>query len=143
MGYTAVEKILMKHSVDRLKKVSPGDIVTATVDYVGITKAMTGWSSGCSKRRRAGGGMGSQKGGIFLSHHFCTGHSDDLAENQKETREWAEKLGIRVFDFGSGISHIIIMEEGLAYPGALCVFADSHTTAYGAVGAISTQAGSR
>jgi methanogen homoaconitase large subunit len=33
------------------------------------------------------------------------------------------------------------MEQGFAYPGALCVFGDSHTPAYGAVGAISTQCG--
>jgi homoaconitase/3-isopropylmalate dehydratase large subunit len=76
-----------------------------------------------------------------LSHHFCTGHSDELAANQKVAREWAKKFGIRVFDFGSGICHILIMEEGYAYPGALCLFADSHATAYGAVGAMSTQAG--
>ena len=76
-----------------------------------------------------------------MSHHFCTAHSDELAENQKKTREWAEKLGLRIFDFGSGIAHIVIIEEGLAYPGALCLFGDSHATAYGAVGAVSTECG--
>jgi homoaconitase/3-isopropylmalate dehydratase large subunit len=82
-----------------------------------------------------------EKIGIFLSHHFCTAHSDELAQNQKDTREWAMKLGLKVFDFGSGIAHILIMEEGYAYPGALCLFGDSHANAYGAVGAMGAQCG--
>ena len=36
MGYTAVEKILMKHSVKPVDKVSPGDILTCNIDYAGM-----------------------------------------------------------------------------------------------------------
>ena len=36
MLYTAVEKILMSHSVKPLTHVSPGDIVTANIDYAGM-----------------------------------------------------------------------------------------------------------
>lgn len=142
MPYTAVEKILMNHSVTPIKHISPGDIVTARIDYAGMHEGFD------AKKYEQFNELGEMIGvfdpkkvGIFLSHHFCTAHSDELAENQKKTRQWAEKLGIRVFNFGSGIAHIIIMEEGLAYPGALCVFGDSHTPAYGAVGAISVQCG--
>ena len=36
MGFTAIEKILMNHSVTPLETVSPGDIVTATnIDCTG------------------------------------------------------------------------------------------------------------
>ncbi len=142
MGYTAVEKILMNHSVQRLDTIAPGDIVTANIDYAGLHE---GWDARKFEQFSSVGELlgvfDPEKVGVFLSHHFCTGHSDELAENQAETRKWAASLGLRVFDFGSGIAHTIIMEEGLAYPGALCVFGDSHTNAYGAVGAISTQAG--
>jgi homoaconitase/3-isopropylmalate dehydratase large subunit len=142
MSYTAVEKIFMNHSVTPLNHITPGDIVTARIDYAGMHE-------GFDARKYAQfkplgemvGVFDREKVGIYLGHHFCTGHSDELAEDQKKTREWAEKLGIRVFNFGSGIAHIIIMEEGLAFPGALCVFGDSHTPAYGAVGAISAQCG--
>jgi homoaconitase/3-isopropylmalate dehydratase large subunit len=142
MEFTAIEKILMKHSVDRLKKVSPGDFVTANIDYVGFhegNEALTFQMFEAAGELK--GVWDGEKVGMFLSHHFCTGHSDDLAASQKLSREWAKKFGIRVFDFGSGVCHIVIMEEGYAYPGALCLFADSHATAYGAVGAMSTQAG--
>jgi homoaconitase/3-isopropylmalate dehydratase large subunit len=142
MGYTAVEKILMKHSVNPVDKVSPGDILTCNIDYAGMHEGFD------AKKYEQFTSLGEMTGvfdaskiGMFMGHHFCTGHSDELAEDQKKTRDWAEKLGIRVFNFGTGIAHVIIMEEGYAFPGALCVFGDSHTPAYGAVGAISTQCG--
>jgi methanogen homoaconitase large subunit len=142
MGYTAVEKILWKHSVQPLDTIAPGDIVTARVDYAGMHE---GWDARKFEQFHSVGEVlgvfDPEKVGMFLSHHFCTAHSDELAENQAETRKWAAKIGIPVFDFGTGIAHTVIMEDGYAYPGALCVFGDSHTNAYGAVGAISTQAG--
>ena len=142
MEFTAVEKILMNHSVEPLESIEPGDFVTAYIDYAGIHEGVD------ARKFEQFLELGEMKGvfdpekiGIFLSHHFCTAHSDELAENQKETRKWARKLGLKVFDFGSGIAHIIIIEQGYAYPGALCLFGDSHANAYGAVGAMGTQSG--
>ena len=142
MQYTAVEKILMSHSVKPLTHVSPGDIVTAKIDYAGMHEGFDARKyEQFTSLGEMTGVFDPEKVGMFMGHHFCTGHSDELAEDQKKTRDWAEKLGIRVYNFGSGIAHIIIMEEGRAFPGALCVFGDSHTPAYGAVGAISAQCG--
>ncbi|MBW1802198.1 MAG: hypothetical protein JRJ85_15895, partial [Deltaproteobacteria bacterium] len=142
MEFTAIEKILMNHSVESLDSISPGDFVTAHIDYAGLHEGVD------ARKFEQFGELGEVTGvfdrekiGVFLSHHFCTAHSDELAENQKQTREWAEKLGLKVFDFGSGIAHILIMERGYAYPGALCLFGDSHANAYGAVGAIGAQCG--
>jgi homoaconitase/3-isopropylmalate dehydratase large subunit len=140
--FTAIEKILMKHSVHPIDQLSPGDIITARIDYAGMHEGVDARKfEQFTSLGEMTGVFDPEKVGMFLSHHFCTAHSDELAENQKLTREWANKLGLRVFDFGSGIAHIIIMEEGLAYPGALCAFGDSHATAYGAVGAMSVQCG--
>ncbi|MBW1736657.1 MAG: 3-isopropylmalate dehydratase large subunit [Deltaproteobacteria bacterium] len=142
MGFTATEKILLKHSVDPLESIAPGDFVTAHVDYAGIHEGVDARKfEQFNEFGEMTGVFDPQKIGIYLSHHFCTGHSDELAENQRETRKWAEKLGLPVHDFGSGIAHVIIIEKGFAYPGALCLFGDSHATAYGAVGAMSTQCG--
>jgi methanogen homoaconitase large subunit len=132
----------MNHSVDPVEKLSPGEFVTCHVDYAGNHEGVD--AQKFEQFNKAGEMIGvfdPEKIGIFLSHHFCTAHSDELAQNQKETRDWAQKLGLKVFDFGSGIAHIIIMEQGYAYPGALCLFGDSHANAYGAVGALGTQAG--
>jgi homoaconitate hydratase family protein len=142
MEFTATDKILMKHAVDPVDKISPGDIITAYVDYAGLHEGVDARKfEQFNELGEMTGVFDPEKVGIFLSHHFCTAHSDELAENQKQTREWAKKLGIKVYDFGTGIAHIQIMERGFAYPGALLVFGDSHTTAYGAVGAMSMQAG--
>ncbi len=142
MEFTAVEKVLMKHAVDRVDKVLPGDFITCNVDYVGFHEGNDALIFKIFEEAGELAGVWDPKRvGMFLSHHFCTAVSDHFAENQKISREWAKKMGIRVFDFGTGICHVLIMEEGYAYPGALCLFADSHATAYGAVGAISTQAG--
>jgi len=142
MGFTAIEKILMNHAVEPVTGLSPGDFVTCNIDYAGIHEGVD------ARKFEQFAELGEMKGvfdpdkiGVYLSHHFCTAHSDELAQNQKETREWAEKLGLKVFDFGTGIAHIIIMEQGYAYPGALCLFGDSHANAYGAVGAMGTQSG--
>lgn len=142
MEFTAIEKILMKHSVNPVDKVSPGDIITAHIDYAGIHEGVDARKFEMFEALgKITGVFDPEKVGVFLGHHFCSAHSDELAENQKHTREWAAKLGVRVFDLGTGIAHIQIMEQGIAYPGALLVFGDSHTTAYGAVGAMSTQCG--
>ncbi len=140
MELTAIEKILMNHSVESIKKISPGAIITARIDYAGLHEGSDArLFEQFTVLGELKGVFDPQKVGIYFSHHFCTAHSDELAENQKLTREWAAKLGIRVFDFGTGIGHILIMEQGFAFPGGLLVFGDSHATAYGAVGAMSTQ----
>jgi homoaconitase/3-isopropylmalate dehydratase large subunit len=142
MGFTAIEKILMNHSVTPLETVSPGDIVTASIDYFGSHE---GWDAGnYDKFTGLGEVIGvfdPKKVGIFIGHHLCTGQNDIVAANQQLQREWAAKYGIQVFDLGTGICHIQIMEQGYAAPGRLLVFGDSHTCADGAVGAMSTQCG--
>ena len=142
MEFTAVQKILMNHSVEPLERIEPGDFVTAHADYAGMHEGVDARKfEQFLELGEMTGVFDPEKVGIYLSHHFCTAHSDELAENQKHTREWANKLGIKAYDFGTGIAHIQIMERGFVYPGALAVFGDSHTTAYGAVGAMSMQAG--
>ncbi len=142
MEFTAIEKILINHSVEPLDSISPGDFVTAHIDYAGIHEGVDARKfEQFNQLGEMTGVFDPEKIGVFLSHHFCTAHSDELAENQKETRKWACTLGLKVFDFGSGIAHILIIEQGYAYPGALCLFGDSHANAYGAVGAMGTQCG--
>jgi 3-isopropylmalate/(R)-2-methylmalate dehydratase large subunit len=142
MPLTAIEKILMNHSVDPITTLSPGDIITARLDYAGVHEGVDARKFALfTELGEMTGVFDPEKFGIFYSHHFCTAHSDELAENYKKTRDAAEKLGIKVYDFGTGIAHVLVMEQGLAYPGALLVFGDSHATAYGAVGAMSTECG--
>jgi 3-isopropylmalate/(R)-2-methylmalate dehydratase large subunit len=56
------------------------------------------------------------------------------ADNQQICRRFAEKQGIRVFDVDSGIGSHVLIEEGLAVPGATVVGTDSHLNILGAAG---------
>lgn len=57
----------------------------------------------------------------------------------KAVREFIKKQGIeRFYDIGWGISHQIIVEEGLVMPNHLAIGTANHTLAYGGIGALST-----
>ena len=57
-------------------------------------------------------------------------------------RRFARENGItRFFDCGWGISHVVMIEKGLAAPGEIVVGTDSHTTGEGALGAFATGIG--
>jgi methanogen homoaconitase large subunit len=74
--------------------------------------------------------------------HVAPAASVQTAEKQAELRRWARAQGIaNLFDVGRGISHPVLVEEGLARPGMLIVGSDSHSTAYGCVGAFGTGMG--
>ncbi len=64
------------------------------------------------------------------------------AEQQQQVRRWVRAQSIpNLFDVGRGISHQVLIEEGLARPGMLVVGSDSHSTGYGAVAAFGTGMG--
>ncbi|MGQ9585984.1 MAG: 3-isopropylmalate dehydratase large subunit [Anaerolineae bacterium] len=65
-----------------------------------------------------------------------------VAEAQARLRRFAAEQGIRhFFDIGRGVCHQVLIEEKLAAPGRIVVGADSHSTSYGAVGALGTGMG--
>ena len=64
------------------------------------------------------------------------------AEQQQAIRRWVTAQGISHFyDVGRGISHPVLIEEGVVQPGMLVVGSDSHSTGYGAVAAFGTGMG--
>jgi methanogen homoaconitase large subunit len=74
--------------------------------------------------------------------HVAPAASVQTAEKQADLRRWARAQGItNLFDVGRGISHPVLVEEGLARPGMVIVGSDSHSTAYGCVGAFGTGMG--
>lgn len=75
--------------------------------------------------------------------HVAPAATVQNAEHQANLRRWVREQGIRhFFDVGRGISHPVLVEEGLARPGMLIVGSDSHSTGYGTVGAFGTGMGS-
>ncbi len=75
--------------------------------------------------------------------HVAPAATIQTAEYQANLRRWVRKQAIpNLFDVGRGISHPVLVEEGLARPGMLIIGSDSHSTGYGAVGAFGTGMGS-
>jgi len=74
--------------------------------------------------------------------HFAPADNASNASDQRRGREFAASAGIaHFFDVGSGISHQIAVERGIARPGQVAFNADSHTTTLGAVGCFGTGLG--
>jgi homoaconitase/3-isopropylmalate dehydratase large subunit len=139
MGFTAVEKILMNHAVTPTKKVSPGDIIVANVEYSGNHEGWAATSFNTLSQFKAL--PHPEMYALYMGHHMCTANNNDMAANYKKSRETAAKMGVKVYDQGSGICHIQIVEQGIAHPGSLTVFADSHTLGCGVTGGIGVQCG--
>lgn len=75
--------------------------------------------------------------------HVAPAATVQTAEAQNRLRAWVRDQNIRhFFEAGRGISHQVLVEERLARPGMLIVGSDSHSTAYGSVGAFGTGMGS-
>src|SRR5262245_6409573 len=75
--------------------------------------------------------------------HVAPAATIQNAEHQANLRRWVREQGItHLFDVGRGISHPVLVEEGLARPGMLIIGSDSHSTGYGCVGAFGTGMGS-
>ncbi|MCD6417819.1 3-isopropylmalate dehydratase large subunit [bacterium] len=79
---------------------------------------------------------------VVVLDHTVPPSTAQYANNHKSIREFVEQHKIAHFyDMGRGICHQVLSEEGFAYPGALILGADSHTTTYGAFGAASAGIG--
>ncbi len=79
---------------------------------------------------------------IILFDHQVPADSLAAASNHILLRKFALEQGILNYDVFEGICHQVMPEKGHVRPGELIVGADSHTCAYGALGAFSTGVGS-
>lgn len=78
---------------------------------------------------------------LFVDH-VAPASSVTTADAQQKLRAFAREQGIKAFyDVGSGICHQVMIEEKLVTPGTVAVGSDSHSTAYGMVGAFGTGMG--
>lgn len=76
-----------------------------------------------------------------VADHASPAPTVALAEAQKLWREFFRSHGIRTFDGGAGVSHLVLCEEGLVRPGILAIAIDSHAPTMGAIGNYSTSLG--
>ncbi len=70
---------------------------------------------------------------VLFIDHASPAPSVAAALVHQSMRRFAREHGVRLYDVGTGISHQVVVEEGLAKPGMIVVGADSHTITLGAL----------
>ena len=142
MSQTISEKIFSKASG---KKVKAGDFVLANIDC-SMTHDITGPLAVEGFREIVKGKLGKKvwdpKKIVILFDHQVPADSLAAAANHIMLRTFAKEQGILNYDVFEGVCHQVMPEKGHVRPGDLIVGSDSHTCAYGALGAFSTGIGS-
>lgn len=138
MGLTITEKIFSAHCK---KECRAGDVVMAPVDGAMIHD-ITGPLAINVMKEMGGGSVFDPKKVIMLFDHQIPADSISAAENHVMMRRFAREQGIHNYDIKEGVCHQVVPEKGRVKPGDIVVGSDSHTCAYGALGAFSTGIGS-
>jgi len=139
MMATLAEQIL-SHAAGRA--VQAGEVVTANVDLAMIHDSIAPSVIRILHEELGAERVWNPDQVAVVIDHVAPAASVQTAEAQGRLRRWVRDQGIRnFFDVGRGISHQVLVEERLARPGMLIVGSDSHSTAYGAVGAFGTGMG--
>ena len=141
MAMTITEKILAAHA--GLKSVSPGDLIEVRVDlafahdFTAPLAIQVFEETGAEK-------VFNRNKVALVADHFVPNKDIASAQQAKRMREFARNHRIKhYYEVGeAGIGHVILPEKGLVVPGMVVIGADSHTCAYGALGAFSTGVGS-
>jgi methanogen homoaconitase large subunit len=140
MPQTLSEQIL-SHAAGRT--VRPGDVITASVDLVMAHDSISPSIIKVLREELQAERVWDPERVALVIDHVAPASNIQTAEAQQKLRRFAREQGIsHLFDVGRGISHQVLIEERLARPGMLIVGSDSHSTAYGAVGAFGTGMGS-
>jgi len=138
MGKTIAEKIFSNHAN---KDVKAGDIIIAKLDAL---MGQDGTSPLAIKVFEELGGTRviNPEKVLLVMDHSVPPPNEGVANLHKLMREFAEKYGTQITEFGEGVCHQVFMERGLATPGSLVIGADSHTCTYGVLNCFSTGVGS-
>lgn len=139
-GLTLSEKIFTRASK---KDVRAGEFVMADIDRA-MVHDITGPLAVKGFYEIAGedGAVWDPEKIVILFDHQVPADSLAAAENHIMLRKFAKEQGILNYDIFEGVCHQVMPEKGHALPGDLVVGSDSHTCAYGALGAFSTGIGS-
>ncbi|MEM0067596.1 MAG: aconitase family protein, partial [Ignisphaera sp.] len=124
------------------RNVSPGEIVVINIDAV---YAQDGTAplviDVVEKELELKRRVAVERAFFFIDHSSPAPHVA-AATVHKEMRRFAKEYGVKLFDVGYGISHQVVVEDGLVRPGMVVVGADSHTPTIGAIGVYATGVGS-
>lgn len=138
MGRTFAQKALERASGE--KDLQPGQIVDAFPDlYMSHTAS---WRCIRTLERMGVDELYDVDRIAMVMDHIAPADNAKTAGYHALCREFANRMGVRkFFDVNAGIAHVVLMERGLIKPGELIIGTDSHSTIYGALGALGTGVG--
>lgn len=140
MAQTLSEQILSRAAG---KTVRAGDVATVAVDLVMMHDSLSPSIIKIIEQELGAERVWNPERVAVVVDHVAPAATVQTAEKQNEVRRWVQRQGITHFyDVGRGISHPVLVEEGVAQPGMVIVGSDSHSTAYGCVGAFGSGMGS-
>lgn len=136
MGMTIAEKIIA--AAAGVESVKPGDIHTVEVDRLMSNDGTTHLTIDMYNKLNNPHIADVDKL-VWIVDHNVPADSPKTAASHKKMRDFAKEHGITFYE-GKGVCHQIMMENHVR-PGELIFGADSHTCAYGALGAFGTGVG--
>ena len=136
MGMTMAEKIIA--AAAGVNEVKPGDIHTVELDRLMSNDGTTHLTIDMYNKLKHPRIADVNKL-VWIVDHNVPCDSVKTAASHKKMRDFAKEPGITFYE-GAGVCHQIMMENHVT-SGELIFGADSHTCAYGAVGAFGTGVG--
>ncbi|MCI9657786.1 MAG: 3-isopropylmalate dehydratase large subunit [Lachnospiraceae bacterium] len=137
MGMTMAEKIIAQAAGADIVKA--GEIHTVEVDQLLSNDGTTHLTIDMYNSKLNNPRIADVKKLVWVVDHNVPADSPKTAASQKKMRDFAREHGITFYE-GQGVCHQIMMENHVR-PGELIFGADSHTCAYGALGAFGTGIG--
>jgi len=136
-GRTIIEAILSAHSK---KPLAFDDVAVCKVDFClsqdGTSDLVLNGLSQFKNR------VSMPKKFMMFIDHSSPSPNIGVSKIHSRMRRFSKQNKALLFDVGCGISHQLVIEKGFAYPGALILGADSHTSTAGALGAAAFGVGS-
>ena len=136
MGMTMAEKIIA--AAANVKETKAGEIETVTIDKLMSNDGTTHLTIDMYNNLKNPHIADASKL-IWIIDHNIPSDSPKTAASHKKMREFAKANNITFYE-GEGVCHQIMVENHVR-PGELIFGADSHTCAYGALGAFGTGVG--
>ena len=139
-GMTAAEKIFAAHA--GRDRVAPGEILFARLDRMLLNDVSGPYA--IEQFKQMGGKLADPERVVLVNDHFAPPKDVETAEGGLALQRFAREYRIEhMYEMGDGgIEHTLLPELGLVKAGDLVAGGDSHTSTYGAVGALGIGMGS-
>lgn len=138
MGLNLFEKIILNHS-DR-DSIAVNDIVEVEIDGMMIHDFFAPF---CIRKFHEMGfdAVAKPERVVFVYDHLVPASFVGDYDHHRAAETFVATYGITRIHRNDGVCHQLMHEQGYVLPGEIVVGTDSHTTTYGAIGAIATGIG--